>query len=912
MAKTVGRLLPRNLKFRLTSVVMVLVLAAAVLVTLVALALAERDMKAIIGDQQYALLSSAAAVIDDRIETRKLIVAALADTLPAEVRAEPARVQAWLAAHVKLGGYFLNVVAFDARGKLVASLVPPSRVNDLNVAERPYFKQALAAGAPVLSAPIRSALSGAAMVLVSVPVRDAAGKVALVLVGGIDLQRSSFLPEIEALKPGKTGFIFIMTATGVLIEHPDKTRLLEHVNARPDGAGATARALAGFEGWTESTNSRGVDGIYSFKRLKAADWIVGARYPTDEAFAPMIAMRRHAVLGAAGLAALAGLLAWLAINGLLAPLEALRRQVAEIRAGRAGIEVLRTRADDEIGELGAAFHQLMAEREAAKARTDERERLIRDILERAPDAFVACDRAGLITEWNARAEETFGWTRAEAVGRALAELLIPAALRPPGLCGMDAFARSGTGIARQGRVRVDALHRDGHEVQIELSVGALQHGGAYSETAFLRDIADRLAYEERISAGARRARIIADSMPALIAYVDRDQRYELTNAHYRDLLGIDPATMIGRSVREMLGAASHDTLAPHIARALRGERVHFEYAGQRDGGAAHYMIDYLPDLGADGAVAGFYLLALDISARKRGELAQAASEKRLTLITDNLPVLIFYIDREHVVRFANATLERWFGVKVAAVLGRPLAELMRADDFAVTLPHLARARAGEAVNFVLNVAVASGARILETSFVPDLQADGSVAGVYALAQDVTRMKDVEERLMQLARSDSLTGIANRRLFGELLPMALERARRHQACIAIAYLDIDHFKQINDSSGHAIGDEVLREFARRLLANVRATDTVARLSGDEFVILFEDVAGEQEALRIAVKLTEAVRQPFATSRGPLRVSTSVGVAIQGDPDQAPESLLANADQALYQAKREGRDRVAVYG
>jgi hypothetical protein len=137
MAKTVGRLLPRNLKFRLTSVVMVLVLAAAVLVTLVALALAERDMKAIIGDQQYALLSSAAAVIDDRIETRKLIVAALADTLPAEVRAEPARVQAWLAAHVKLGGYFLNVVAFDARGKLVASLVPPSRVNDLNVAARP-------------------------------------------------------------------------------------------------------------------------------------------------------------------------------------------------------------------------------------------------------------------------------------------------------------------------------------------------------------------------------------------------------------------------------------------------------------------------------------------------------------------------------------------------------------------------------------------------------------------------------------------------------------------------------------------------------------------------------------------------------------------------------------------------------
>ena len=773
---------PNKLKFRLTSAVVLLVLTATVLVTLVALVLAERDMKAIIGDQQYALLSSAAAFIDDRIESRKLMVATLADSLPPEVRADPARLQAWLGEHVKLGDYFINVAAFDPSGKLIASLMPPRTSEVLDVSGRPYFQRTLAAHAPQVSQPIRSVLSGAAVVIISVPVRDAAGKVRLVLVGGIDLARSSFLPEISALKPGKTGFIFIMTAGGILVDHPDKSRILERVAQRPASDSAAARALAGFEGWTEASNRDGVAGIYSFKRLKATDWIVGARYPTDEAFAPMIAMRRHAVMGAAALAALAGLLAWLGINRLLAPLDALRRNVAAIGAGKAGIEVLRARADDEIGELGAAFHQLMAEREAAKA---------------------------------------------------------------------------------------------------------------------------------RISAEARRVRIIADTMPALIAYVNAEQRYEFTNAHYRDLLGLDPEAMIGQTVGEVVGAATHALLAPHIAAALRGERVHFEYAGQRAGGAAHYMIDYLPDIGADGSVPGFYLLALDISARKQGELAQAASEKRLTMITDNLPVLIFYIDLGHTVRFANATLEQWFGRRPDEVLGRSLPELMNADDYAVTLPHLQRASAGEAASFVLRVAVADGARILETSFVPDLQADGSVAGVYALAQDVTHMKDVEERLMQLARSDSLTGIANRRMFGELLPLALERARRHGARIAVAYLDIDRFKQINDSCGHAVGDEVLCEFARRLLANVRATDTVARLSGDEFVILLEDVAGEQEAARIAAKLTDAVRQPFATSKGPLRVSTSVGVAIQDSIDQAQDALLANADHALYQAKREGRDRVALY-
>ena len=774
---------PNKLKFRLTSAVVLLVLTATVLVTLVALLRAERDMKAIIGDQQYALLSSAAAFIDDRIESRKQMVATLADSLPPEVRAEPARLQPWLGEHVKLGGYFLNVAAFDPTGKLIASLVPPRTNDALNVGARPYFQRTLVAQAPVVSQPIRSALSGAAVVIISVAVRDAAGAVRLVLVGSIDLARSSFLPEIAALKPGKTGFVFIMTAAGVLVDHPDKSRILEHVAVRPAADSAAARALAGFEGWTEANNRDGVQGIYSFKRLKATDWIVGARYPTDEAFAPMIAMRRHAVMGAAALAALAGLLAWLGINRLFAPLDALRRQVAAIGAGKAGIEVLRTRTDDEIGELGAAFHQLMAEREAARA---------------------------------------------------------------------------------------------------------------------------------RISAEARRARIIADTMPALIAYVNASERYEFTNAHYRELLGVDPAAMIGQTVCEVLGAASYAVLAPHIAAALRGQREHFEYASPRPSGVVHFMIDYLPDIGADGAVAGFYLLALDISARKRGELAQAASEQRLTLITDNLPVLIFYIDLGHTVRFANATLEQWFGTRPADVLDRALADLMHAADYAATLPHLERAGAGEAVTFVLRVAQADGgARILETTFVPDLQADGSVAGVYALAQDVTRMKDVEERLMQLARSDSLTGIANRRMFGELLPRALERARRHGARIAIAYLDIDHFKHINDSCGHAVGDEVLCEFARRLLANVRATDTVARLSGDEFVVLLEDVNGEPEAAAIAAKLTEAVRLPFATSKGPLRVSTSVGVAIQDSVEQGEDALLANADHALYQAKREGRDRVAMY-
>jgi diguanylate cyclase (GGDEF)-like protein/PAS domain S-box-containing protein len=574
-----------------------------------------------------------------------------------------------------------------------------------------------------------------------------------------------------------------MTAGGIVVDHPDKARLLRHIGWRPGVDRATGMALSGFEGWTEAANLDGSAGIYSYKRLKSADWIVGARYPTDEAFAPMIDMRERAVLASAAVALAAGVLAWLAIYRLLRPLDALRRNISAIRGRRGAISLLQGGPDDEIGELGEAFYELVSEREAA---------------------------------------------------------------------------------------------------------------------------------QERIRGSERRARIIADNVPALIAYLDREQRYEFANAHYMDRLGADPVTMIGKTVRQVIGADNYAPIAPKLASALGGERAHFEQEMTVGHGPVHYMIDYIPDLGDDGATLGLYVLVTDISERKSAELIQAASEKRLKLITDNLPVLISYVDRGHHFRFGNATFEKWFGVTPAALPGKSLAEVFGQDVYQVAAAHLENAFGGWAVTFEMKTAAGAKARILETTFIPDVQADGGVAGVYALTHDMTRMKDAEEKLIQLARVDSLTGIANRRMFGEALHLATERARRSGAPMALAYLDIDHFKRINDTYGHAVGDLVLTEFARRLQSNLRATDTVARMSGDEFVIILEDLNSADEAAAVAAKIIEAVRAPFAAAGLALAVTTSVGIAVYSGAGQSHEELLANADGALYAAKRGGRDRVCVHG
>ncbi|SDF78767.1 MULTISPECIES: PAS domain S-box protein [unclassified Duganella] len=903
--------LPRSLKFRMTGVVVMLVLTATLIVTLVALLLVERDMRSVIGNQQYALLSSAAAQVDAQLAARKVLLASLADTMPLSAGEDPAVMQAFVERHQVARKEFLNLHIFTRSGTLLNTQGDHAAAAlALNPRSLAFLENALAAGKTVISPPYKSVLTGLPSIMILQPVRDQQGRTAMLLGGSIDLTNAVFLEQLSEQKPGKTGFLFIMTKDGILLHHPNPKRLLEHINARPGYNRATEMALRGFEGWTEAVNKDGSEGIYSYKHLQQTGWIIGARFPVDEAFAPMIQMRKHAMLAAAIFAAIAGLMAWLAIQVLLKPLGRLHRNINDIRSGAADIGVLQLRRADEIGELSAAFHELMAERETSQKAIRDSESLISNILERAPDPFVSCENNGTVTKWNAAAERTFGYTHQEAIGRDIAELIVPPQQRDAHRSGMMYFALGGAGPMVNSRVRLTAIHKDGHEIPIELSIGALRHDGAYYATAFLRDITERVLYEQQIAASEKRLRTVADSIPALIAYIDRNLRYRFSNEHFRTLLGHDPRNMLGKTIFEVLGPEFAGSLAHHSEAALRGQRVHYEREGMHKGVMRQMMGDLVPDLGADGTVAGFYMLAVDITERKNAELQQAASEKRLKLLTDNLPVLIAYLDRERKFLFLNATFQHWFGIDPQPLMGRHLSEGIGADHYYTAEPHLDRAYRGEMVTYELRARVGDSQHTLETTFVPELGADGEVLGIYSLTHDTTRMKDIEEKLKQLARIDSLTGIANRLMFEEILQLAIVRARRNRKPVALAYLDIDHFKEVNDTSGHGAGDLVLKEFATRLIGNVRASDSVARLAGDEFVIVFEQVDNAEEAARLAAKIVDAMHPPFTLEGRPRRVTTSMGIALHEGDEESAAALLARADSALYAAKRNGRDGYVV--
>lgn len=158
----------------------------------------------------------------------------------------------------------------------------------------------------------------------------------------------------------------------------------------------------------------------------------------------------------------------------------------------------------------------------------------------------------------------------------------------------------------------------------------------------------------------------------------------------------------------------------------------------------------------------------------------------------------------------------------------------------------------------------------------------------------------------LALKDPLTGLANRRLLADRMEMAIAHARRNKNAMAVVYLDLDGFKQINDTLGHGVGDALLKMVADRLTATVREEDTVARLGGDEFIIVLWHISGSDEAARVVLKVIEAVSQPYVIKEHTVGISTSAGFAIYPTHGEDADTLMKNADLALYEAKRAGKN------
>ncbi|MDR3477275.1 MAG: EAL domain-containing protein [Gammaproteobacteria bacterium] len=294
----------------------------------------------------------------------------------------------------------------------------------------------------------------------------------------------------------------------------------------------------------------------------------------------------------------------------------------------------------------------------------------------------------------------------------------------------------------------------------------------------------------------------------------------------------------------------------------------------------------------------------EINERKLAERLLRESEEQYRLVTDALPVLISYIDMQLYYRFNNKAHEDWFSKSLNEINDKKIEDVLDRTGFEIFKENFAKLQMDKSITYETTMHFrATDERYVSVTLIPHIK-DGKMQGVFSLISDMT------PRINYLATHDSLTDLPNRSLFTARFSQALTRAERNGTEMALLFLDLDHFKNINDTLGHDVGDNLLIKVAERIKNSLRDGDTLARLGGDEFTIILEKINAES-VIVIANKICCALRGPFKLDGREIFISTSIGISVYPGDGTDMQILLKNADMAIYRAKERGRNTFQFY-
>ena len=436
---------------------------------------------------------------------------------------------------------------------------------------------------------------------------------------------------------------------------------------------------------------------------------------------------------------------------------------------------------------------------------------------------------------------------------------------------------------------------------------------------FVRELLLRQQVSTRLAEAEHDLRTILDNVPSMIAYWDGGLRNRFANRATLEEFGTYPETVRGRHISELLSESRYAASRPYYDHALRGVPQRFERTDQdAQGRPRHSIVTYLPDGEGDGAVTGIFVQVIDITERKRMEDELFDEKERVRLTLQAIGDAVVCCDAAGRVTYLNPAAERLTGWQAFDAGSRGVDEVMhlRSPDNDSPLPTPLRVAIenGAAVEAVRGVVVhrTSGQRFhVEETASPITDRHGHVTGAVAVLRDVTETVAMAERMAHLAHYDALTDLPNRVLLHDRAQHAIAQARRSGETLAVMYLDLDGFKDVNDTLGHSLGDVLLVQFAQRLKGAVRESDTVCRQGGDEFVVLLPGLDGAGPACGVARKILASCDAPFDLAGRTVRVGLSGGIALYPDHGDTFDALSRHADSAMYAAKRGGRMRFMLY-
>lgn len=545
---------------------------------------------------------------------------------------------------------------------------------------------------------------------------------------------------------------------------------------------------------------------------------------------------------------------------------------------------------------------------ASRRRLAQSERRYRDIFEHGLGFICTHDLDGILLSINPAAAAALGTTPSAVLGRPLREFM-PAAERVHFDSYMQRMRERGhdqgllpvmrrSGETRTWRYHNRLLDRDGEEAVV---------------LGIAHDVTDRLQMERQLRDRTAELKAVNDAAPLGLLRTDAGGRCTYVNRAWEQIAGISEEEALG----DGWARALHPDDRGHVVR--NWARTHA--AGEQFSGRQRYMHAdgrvvwckvHAAPMVIDGAVAGYFATVQDITREHESESARRRGERRLATLADALPLLLMFVDAELRVEFINSGWTRELRRPPERILGHPVHELISGPAASHFAEGLEIARGGVEHSAEFDDPDETAIRTWNATFIPQLDQAGQVDGIHVMLRDVTLDKAYRQDLVRRAEQDPLTGCLNRAGFQARGQHAWDEAARQGRPIGVFFFDLDGFKDINDTLGHAAGDGLLQEVAARVRDCVRADDIVARMGGDEFAVVARHVTGEDAASRLAEKLLAVVQDSWrqvssAPDAQALHASCSLGYCIADATVTSLGQALERADEALYAAKRAGKGR-----
>jgi diguanylate cyclase (GGDEF)-like protein/PAS domain S-box-containing protein len=423
--------------------------------------------------------------------------------------------------------------------------------------------------------------------------------------------------------------------------------------------------------------------------------------------------------------------------------------------------------------------------------------------------------------------------------------------------------------------------------------------------------------EWNVAQSEERYRTILDEMA--------DAYYEVNLAGNFTFVNDSLCRHLGQSKEELLGASFRDSIAREdietvynafgrIYRTGKPERDISYKVIRKDGTTGFAENSGFPLRNQKGEIIGFRGVGRDITQRRQMEESLRQSEERYRTIIKEMEEWYFETDLAGNITFFNDIFADVLEYSQKELTGVNFQSFIRKEEADSVYRLFSQVfKTGKPIrNFPYEFTQADGTVIsAEFSIFPKRDKEGTVCGFRGVGHDITKRKEAEKKIQYQATHDALTGLPNRLMFSQLLNQAIKSARRYKRQFAVLFLDLDRFKIINDTMGHDAGDELLQEISARLKNTLRAVDITARLGGDEFVILIEEVSDSNNVVTVAHKILTSIIKPITLMGQENRITVSIGISMYPKDAQDEQSLMKNADIAMYLAKEEGKNNYQFY-